>query len=297
MIEMFVKFLGDFGLRVFDKISKLRSKKSIYLKKYVQFFISINRVYIYLCNFFEFLQKWKCSNYSTKYSTDCESMLKNIYTSLLLLNSDVQEMIILEELDLSKDIFRILDTKCNVFRIWKTIMKNNAYCGFCSLENEHLYAENDSKTLIGIKRIIYIPNYSVLLNGIKSTAELENTTISYYEYNKTKPFDILFDLFHLNRERHNNILDNLHYNETLDSHLHYLPELPLEDDISNGSCYMIPNSVKKIVLPDQENKIDEIIKTTGEAIEQFREIIEKLREILRRYIDKQNSYIDILEYL
>ncbi len=253
MLELFLKFISNIATKVFEKYSPDRDPTGKGLRKLFTFYTQLCRIHDYLERFTVGLKNWKASRYYGREWSGCQHCISQLAHILAILEDDLDNIIALDDFDLSCDIKGYLNVKRNVFQIWRDIVVSNSNGLFCGWHSDY------SGTTW--KKTIYIPNYSLILSQIRPTSELSDIAGSYWSAH----------------------LIDLRTDDLSNTSLQFLPELS-PDKIEPSECdAMVKHYCKAIVLPDEEEEIERIIEITRSKVEELRILLKKLGDMIKRF--------------
>lgn len=256
MLDIFLNFISSIATKVFEKYSPERDPTGKGLQKLFSFYTKLCLIYDYLDKFSNGLEKWKEGFYYGGDWSQCQDCIEKLVHVLAVIEDDIDNIIALEDFELSRNLKGYLHMKQSVFRIWKDIITENSEEYFCGWRSD--YTKSDKK------KTVFIPNYSLILSDVQATSELENLEESHWR-----------------RDLEESTFQSASENEKM-SLLKFLPEIPhtKNNPVEN---IMVPHYCKVIVLPEETKEIDRIINTTRKKIEELHSILAKLAGIIKNF--------------
>lgn len=255
MLDIFLKFLSSIATKVFEKYSPDKDPTGKGLRKLFELYSQYCRIHDYLVVFSTTLQSWKDSNYHGGYWSECQRSIEKTAKVLNLIEDDLDDIIALEDFDLSRELKGYINLKTSLFRVWSRILDENSKDYFCGWISD--YSETEWK------KYVLIPNYSLVMLDVKKTSDLINISESkwyreLYGRRSVEP-------------------------SVSKSYLEYLPETSTIREQPEVSNAMVKHYCKRITLPDEVEEIDKIIDMTRENVEKLRLLLEVLGDLIKKY--------------
>jgi hypothetical protein len=254
MLALFLTFLAQLTERISSHYHQRADGNDAQLLALHKAYISLHRIYDHATAHPTCLIAWQQGSYHGSYWAGCQQHARLIYHAVMLLEADIDTLLGFEAHDRQWE-FRsnwrgALQSKSDVFAIWTRIMRQNAeknFCGWQTLARGERWQ----------KRIL-IPDYSILLPTI-ATAQLDDPSNSYWRDHQWDRFDSAGDINW--------------------AALAYLPEIPSSTKV-NDTTLLIPNYAATLLVPQEDERLNEIINHIRESIQAFQVVLTPLHALI-----------------
>lgn len=260
MLKIFLSFVSDITQKFFDpKLLRNRGADK-FLRLLVKTIISYCEIYEYLINFKKMWCDWLDNGCAYElYYNDLTSNITGAITDLMDNYDNIRRFLIYEDAQLFEKSLFFIGCKNNIFEMWKFIAGE--------IDFNRCFHDNKNK-------IIYIPNYNLLLTTSKPLTECTHdevlTTQKVYEnakyccvFHDTYKATRLWPAFEM---------------------IKYVPNLFPELLKGYNTKY-----VMALRIPDDLPYIHEFINITNDAINQLSDIIEQSKGIIEKYVAQEKK--------
>jgi hypothetical protein len=254
MLALFLTFLTQLAEKITSHYGQRADDNDAQLLALHKAYISLHRIYEHAATLPTRLIAWQQGSYHGSYWAGSQRHVGLIYHAVMLLEADIDALLDFEARDrqweLRSNWRGALQSKSDVFAIWSRIMQQNAEKNFCGWQTL-ARGERWQKQLL-------IPDYSILLATI-ATSQLDDLSKSYWRDHQWDHFDSAGDINW--------------------AAIAYLPEIPSSTKVDDTTL-LIPNYAATLLVPQEEERLNEIINHIREGIQAFQAVLLPLRALI-----------------